>query len=115
VRWEGPLPVNLAVRVVGPDGTTVGHGLLDPHANVPLRIYYWGSGLASRAQGDDLRAPTDPDPEAMVDAEVRARLLAACDRRKGLESDKRTDAYRVVHSEGDGLSGLIIDRCDPRS
>ena len=26
--------------------------------------------------------------------------------------DDVTDAYRVVHAEGDGLTGLIVDRYD---
>src|SRR5439155_24208676 len=27
-----------------------------------------------------------------------------------LDLDQQTDAYRVVHAEGDGLSGLVVDR-----
>src|SRR5262249_26455978 len=38
----------------------------------------------------------------------RARLLAAADWRRRVVDD--TDAYRLVHAEGDFLPGLIIDR-----
>ncbi len=38
----------------------------------------------------------------------RARLQAAYEWRQRIVSD--TDAYRLVHSEGDGLPGLIVDR-----
>ena len=31
-------------------------------------------------------------------------------RREVLRLDESTDAWRVVHSEGDGLSGLVVDR-----
>src|SRR4029078_13710053 len=31
-------------------------------------------------------------------------------RRDVLKLDAVTDAYRLVHSEGDGLSGLVVDR-----
>ena len=27
-----------------------------------------------------------------------------------LRLDEATDAYRLVHAEGDGLSGLVIDK-----
>jgi 23S rRNA (cytosine1962-C5)-methyltransferase len=42
---------------------------------------------------------------------VSERLAGAVDlRRTFLGLDATTDAYRVVHSEGDGLPGLIVDR-----
>eukprot|EP00191_Tetraselmis_sp_GSL018_P006118 CAMPEP_0177595426 /NCGR_PEP_ID=MMETSP0419_2-20121207/10348_1 /TAXON_ID=582737 /ORGANISM="Tetraselmis sp., Strain GSL018" /LENGTH=491 /DNA_ID=CAMNT_0019086881 /DNA_START=192 /DNA_END=1667 /DNA_ORIENTATION=+ len=45
-----------------------------------------------------------------VDALIMERLRAACGLRKaiGLPSDQ-TDVYRLCNSEGDGLSGLIVD------
>lgn len=47
--------------------------------------------------------------EAGIDREFwRARLLAAASWRKRVVDD--TDAYRLVHAEGDLLPGLIIDR-----
>jgi 23S rRNA (cytosine1962-C5)-methyltransferase len=47
--------------------------------------------------------------EKEVDREFwRARLLAASDWRMRVVSD--TDAYRLVHAEGDRLPGLVVDR-----
>jgi 23S rRNA (cytosine1962-C5)-methyltransferase len=41
----------------------------------------------------------------------RARIGAAARfRREVLRLEAETDAYRVVHAEGDGLSGLVVDR-----
>ncbi|MFH0983044.1 MAG: class I SAM-dependent rRNA methyltransferase [Planctomycetota bacterium] len=39
-----------------------------------------------------------------------ARAVAL--RRDVLKLDGRTSAYRVIHAEGDGLSGLVVDRYD---
>jgi 23S rRNA (cytosine1962-C5)-methyltransferase len=47
--------------------------------------------------------------ETAIDREFwRNRLLAAIDWRRRVVTD--TDAYRLVHSEGDFLPGLIVDR-----
>ncbi len=47
--------------------------------------------------------------ETAIDREFwRNRLLAAIDWRRRVVTD--TDAYRLVHSEGDYLPGLIVDR-----
>jgi 23S rRNA (cytosine1962-C5)-methyltransferase len=48
----------------------------------------------------------------MIDADFFARRLQrAVDlRRISLGLDAVTDAYRLVHSEGDNLSGLVVDR-----
>ncbi|MFO0909631.1 MAG: hypothetical protein U0794_14965 [Isosphaeraceae bacterium] len=41
------------------------------------------------------------------------RLDRAIDLRRNLLAlDDTTNAYRVVHAEGDGLSGLMVDRFD---
>jgi len=42
----------------------------------------------------------------------RARAAVAL-RRDVLRLDERTEAYRLVHSEGDGIPGLIVDRYGP--
>lgn len=54
-----------------------------------------------------LRLISNEDVE--IDREFwRRRLLAAADWRRRIVDD--TDAYRLVHSEGDYLPGLIVDR-----
>jgi 23S rRNA (cytosine1962-C5)-methyltransferase len=51
------------------------------------------------------------EEDALDDAFFRARARAAADlRERALGLPARADAYRVVHSEGDGLPGLIVDR-----
>jgi 23S rRNA (cytosine1962-C5)-methyltransferase len=46
-----------------------------------------------------------------TDADIAGRVAAAVAfRRRTLRLDDTTDAYRLIHAEGDGLSGLIVDR-----
>lgn len=58
-----------------------------------------------------LRVLTTNKDEA-VDAEYFAKKIGAAVafRRDVLQLDKVTNAYRLVHSEADGLSGLVVDR-----
>jgi 23S rRNA (cytosine1962-C5)-methyltransferase len=52
--------------------------------------------------------------ERIDEAFFRRRLGRALElRRHWLKLDAVTDAYRLVHSEGDGLSGLVVDRFGP--
>src|SRR5262249_43924808 len=49
--------------------------------------------------------------EAIDEAFFARRIGQAVDLRRGwLGLDAAGDAYRLVHSEGDGLSGLVVDR-----
>jgi 23S rRNA (cytosine1962-C5)-methyltransferase len=53
----------------------------------------------------------DPDPDARIDGLWwREKIAAAVSRRAPL--DPITNAYRVVHGEGDGCPSLICDRYD---
>jgi len=71
----------------------VGRGFWNGHARIALRL------LSS-------------DPDQAIDADwIAARIARAVQlRREWLALDQVTDAWRVVHSESDGLSGLIVDR-----
>jgi 23S rRNA (cytosine1962-C5)-methyltransferase len=81
------------VRVAGPDGKFVAHAFVNDRSRLMLR-------LVSFEEAEKIDA-----------AFVRARVRAAADlREKTLELPKRANAYRVVHSEADGLPGLIVDR-----
>jgi 23S rRNA (cytosine1962-C5)-methyltransferase len=73
----------------------VGHALYNPYSDIRLR---W----LSKGRRKDLDRP----------AEFLQRVLASADRlrRKGLRLEEWTDAYRIVHAEGDDLPGLIVDR-----
>ena len=90
---ESKLPPGSVVEVHDAKGRFVGHAFWNGHARIALRLL-------------------DADPDARVDADwITARLALAVQlRRDWLQLDRASDAWRVVHSEGDGLSGLIVDR-----
>ena len=54
----------------------------------------------------------DETPEAMADGQWLVRRIAAAVglRRQWLRLDQVGDAWRVVHSDGDSLPGLVVDR-----
>jgi 23S rRNA (cytosine1962-C5)-methyltransferase len=84
-----------AVHVYDREGSLFGLGLYNPGARVPLRIYHHGRPTAEREQHlDDL-----------LERALKLRLAYL-----GLPA--KTDAFRVVHSDGDGMSGLVVDRFD---
>ena len=87
------VPPGSVVEVVDAKDRFVGRGFWNGHARIALRL------LAT-------------DPDEAIDADwIAARIARAVQlRRELLELDRSTDAWRVVHSEGDGLSGLIVDR-----
>jgi 23S rRNA (cytosine1962-C5)-methyltransferase len=89
---QKPKPGSL-VDIVGVDGEWVGRGFYNGHSRIALRIL-------------------ETDPDVAVDAGWFARKIgeAVALRREVLRLDAETDAWRVVHSEGDGLSGLVVDR-----
>ncbi|HAI93663.1 MAG TPA: RlmI/RlmK family 23S rRNA methyltransferase [Xanthomonadaceae bacterium] len=81
------------VDVVGVDGEWIGRGFYNGHSRIALRM-------------------VENDPDALIDADwFMRRIGAAVDlRRNVLGLDAVSDAWRVVHSEGDDLSGLVVDR-----
>jgi 23S rRNA (cytosine1962-C5)-methyltransferase len=86
-------PPGSVVDVVDRDGQWVGRGLYNGHSRISLRIL-------------------TTDPNEAIDAAFFARRLeqAIALRRQWLRLDEVTDSYRLVHAEGDGLSGLVVDR-----
>ena len=87
------LPPGSVVDILERGGQWVGRGFYNGHSRIALRVL-----------------TTDQD-EAIDAAFFTRRLGAAIDlRRTLLRLDKVTNAYRLVHSEGDGLSGLVADR-----
>ena len=66
------------------------------------------SGLHSRHSQIRLRALTFGDEELSA-ATIERRIVAAIARRKSILGD-RTNAARLIHAEGDELSGLVVDR-----
>ncbi|MGH7436714.1 MAG: class I SAM-dependent rRNA methyltransferase, partial [Polyangiaceae bacterium] len=80
-----------AVRVVAPDATPLGHGLADPASPIAVRMW---------SRGD---VPLDG-------ALWTARARSACELRRRLFAGGETEAYRVVHGEGDRMPGFVVDR-----
>jgi 23S rRNA (cytosine1962-C5)-methyltransferase len=81
------------VEVVEKDGRFVGRGFYNPHSEIAVRLLTIG-------------AEAYPDRRFFMGAIARAVKL----RHDVLNLPKVTDSYRLVHSEGDGLSGLVADK-----
>lgn len=80
------------VRVVDGEENMVGRALWHPRATIALRLL-----------------TSDPDEEIDQAFFVRRLQRALTLRRDVLRVEEVTDAFRLVHSEADGLSGLVVD------
>ena len=90
---QARLPPGSLVEVHDARGGFAGRGFWNGHARIALRLL-----------SIDAAATIDADwIAARIDRAVRLR-------RDWLQLEQASDAWRVVHSEGDGLSGLIVDR-----
>lgn len=87
------IPPGSVVDIVDNRGQWVGRGFYNGHSRIALRV------LTSRY-------------DEAIDEGFFARQLGAAIafRREILRLDEVTDAYRLVHAEADGLSGLVVDR-----
>ncbi len=90
---EAKLPPGSVVEIRDARDRFVGRGFWNGHARIALRLL-------------------SNDAAASIDADwIAARIARAVAlRREWLQLDQASDAWRVVHSEGDDLSGLIVDR-----
>lgn len=80
------------VAVLTPQGEVLGHGLYNPRAEIAVRLVSFGTEI--------------PGAEFW-----RRRLEQAVQlRRDALQLDALSDAYRILHAEADGFSGLMVDR-----
>jgi 23S rRNA (cytosine1962-C5)-methyltransferase len=87
------IPPGSVVDVVERSGQWVARGFYNGHSRIAVRV------LTSDAN------------EVVDEAFLERRLASAISfRRETLKLDAVTDAYRLVHSEADGLSGLVVDR-----
>jgi 23S rRNA (cytosine1962-C5)-methyltransferase len=89
----GRIAPGSVVDVEDRDGNRVGRGFYNGHSRIALRIL-------------------TADPAEAIDADFFARRIGRAVelRRDWLKLDAVTDGYRLVHSEGDELSGLVADR-----
>ncbi len=85
------LPAGAAVRVHDSSGNPLGLGHFNPNTTIAVRMLAWGE-----------RTPR-------IDELLRERIEGALRlRQRFIRAD--TDCYRMVNGDGDGLSGLVIDR-----
>jgi 23S rRNA (cytosine1962-C5)-methyltransferase len=95
-RISGGAVAGDEVEVVDPNGGVLGRGLYTPRSAIPVRMFT-----------HDRQTPIDA-------ALIRKRMEHALAHRRELGLPSRaagheTDAYRLVHAEGDGLPGLVVD------
>lgn len=91
-KIEGPVTDGDVVDLISDKGRFIARGLFNSHSRLRVRLYTWDAG------------------EALEDAFFRRRLEAAIALRHDLGYATSDGAARLVYSEADGLSGLIVDR-----
>lgn len=90
------VPNGSVVDIHDRDGSWVARGIYNGHSRITLRVL-----------------TSDPN-EAIDEAFFERKIDRAIALRKDwLKLDEVTDAYRLVHSEADELSGLVVDRFGP--
>ncbi len=92
-RVEGDPPPGAEVALVTEHGEFVARGLFNPASNIQVRLYGW-----------DARTPLD---EAFWSSRLDEAIRL---RRDVLKLMGQNVACRLVFSEADGLSGLVVDR-----
>jgi len=95
LRVEGDPAAGAVVIVTTHDGSFVARGLFNPRSRIRVRLYAF-------------------EPAATLDAdEWQRRLARAVALRRTLGLDDPAGGCRLVNSEGDDLSGLVVDRYGP--
>lgn len=79
------------VHVYDRHGRCFGSGLFNPRSQIVVRMLEFSQ-------------------RPVTEAFWREKIAAAVSLRRLLALEAVTDAYRVIHSEGDGLSGLVVER-----
>jgi len=92
-KVEGAVADGDVVDLVADKGKVIARGVYNSKSRIRVRLYAWGSSVG----------PLD-------DAFWRSKLEAAIALRTSLGYDRPDGAARMVFSEADGLSGLIVDR-----
>ncbi len=94
-RVEGTAADGDVVDLISDTGKFVARGLYNSRSRIRVRLYSWDN------------------TEALETEFWRRRLTAAVELRTRLGLDDVQGAARLVFSEADGLSGLIVDRYGP--
>jgi 23S rRNA (cytosine1962-C5)-methyltransferase len=82
-----------SVRVVTFDKEFIAYGLYNPESNIRVRLYSWEHG--------------HPLDAAMIAGRIEVAIRA---RHEDMKLGDPKGACRLVYSESDGLSGLVVDR-----
>ncbi len=94
--WSATPSVGAVVEVRSHDGRWLGRGLANPDADLAIRVF------------------THREDEPLDEALLLQRVERAVAQRKALglfgDADASTNACRLIFSESDGLSGLVVDR-----
>jgi 23S rRNA (cytosine1962-C5)-methyltransferase len=91
-RAEGAPADGDIVELISDRGEWIARGIYNSRSRIRARLYTWRQD------------------EPLDDSWWRRRIEAAIDFRKSLLGQPHGSATRLVFSEGDGLSGLIVDR-----
>ncbi|MBS0209779.1 MAG: class I SAM-dependent rRNA methyltransferase [Planctomycetes bacterium] len=91
-RVEGPAADGDVVRLVSDRGQFIAHGIYNSHSRIRVRLYDWNESAM------------------LDDAWLAERLRGALALRHNLGLADPAGATRLVSSEADGLSGLIVER-----
>ncbi len=91
-RVEGVAADGDVVDLLSDKGKFIARGVFNSRSRIRVRLYTWNAA------------------ETLDDAFWRRRLESALRFRDDLGYGDRQSAARLVFSEGDGLSGLIVDR-----
>lgn len=90
-HWPPTLRMGEWVRVCDATGQFIGCGVFNPHSLYHIRMLSFGADVT-------------------LEAALRDRIQQAIDLRSLLNlPNEHTNAYRLINSEGDGLSGLTLD------
>ena len=91
-RVDGAPAPGDVVEVLDPKGKHLGRGFWSPGSSIPVRII------------------TRREDQSLDEACLAHRIEAAAAHRRELGlPGEATDGYRLIHAEGDGLPGLIVD------
>lgn len=93
IEPSAPLVAGETVELLFPDGRWIGRGVYNPNSRIRVRLYQWDAAL-------------ELDAEWCQSQLARAVTL----RRMRADVDGQLSAVRLVNSEGDGLSGLVVDQ-----
>jgi len=91
-KVEGNLTNGETVQIFTSNKALVGLGSFSPSSQIRVRVWSF-------------------DPEEKIDSDFfKSKIILASELRKQLIDTSRTNAYRIINAESDGLPGLIIDR-----